>query len=50
MLSPGRIDIFAQLEKIMVRAFNDVYDSAQRYKVDMRTGAQILAVGWRRPA
>jgi len=34
-----------QLEKIMVRAFNDVYETAQRYKVDMRTGAQILAVG-----
>jgi glutamate dehydrogenase (NAD(P)+) len=34
-----------QLEKIMVRAFNDVYESAQRYGVDMRTGAQILAVG-----
>ncbi|HET7433214.1 MAG TPA: Glu/Leu/Phe/Val dehydrogenase [Thermoanaerobaculia bacterium] len=35
----------SQLEKIMVRAFNDVYDTAQRYNVDMRTGAQILAVG-----
>jgi len=34
-----------QLEKIMVRSFNDVYETAQRYKVDMRTGAQILAVG-----
>jgi len=28
-----------------VRSFNDVYETAQRYKVDMRTGAQILAVG-----
>jgi glutamate dehydrogenase/leucine dehydrogenase len=37
--------INSQLEKIMVRAFNDVYETAQRYKVDMRTGAQILAVG-----
>ncbi len=34
-----------QLEKVMVRAFADVYDTAQKYKVDMRTGAQILAVG-----
>ena len=34
-----------QLEKVMVRAFTDVYDTAQKYKVDMRTGAQSLAVG-----
>ncbi|MGN6185779.1 MAG: Glu/Leu/Phe/Val family dehydrogenase [Thermoanaerobaculia bacterium] len=34
-----------QLEKVMVKAFADVYDAAQKYKVDMRTGAQILAVG-----
>ena len=34
-----------QLEKVMTRAFADVYDMSQRYKVDMRTGAQILAVG-----
>ncbi|HEX2831860.1 MAG TPA: Glu/Leu/Phe/Val dehydrogenase [Thermoanaerobaculia bacterium] len=34
-----------QLEKVMVHAFADVYDTAQKYKVDMRTGAQILAVG-----
>jgi glutamate dehydrogenase (NAD(P)+) len=35
----------SQLEKVMVRAFADVYDTAQKYKVDMRTGANILAVG-----
>jgi glutamate dehydrogenase (NAD(P)+) len=35
----------SQLEKVMVRAFGDVYDTAQKYKVDMRTGANILAVG-----
>ena len=35
----------SQLEKIMTKAFNDVYETAQRYGVDMRTGAQILAVG-----
>jgi glutamate dehydrogenase/leucine dehydrogenase len=29
----------------MVKAFADVYDTAQRYQVDMRTGANILAVG-----
>ncbi|HEX7150418.1 MAG TPA: Glu/Leu/Phe/Val dehydrogenase [Thermoanaerobaculia bacterium] len=34
-----------QLEKIMVKAYHDVHDSAQKYKVDLRTGAQILAVG-----
>lgn len=35
----------SQLERIMVGAFNDVYETATKYKVDMRTGAQILAVG-----
>jgi glutamate dehydrogenase/leucine dehydrogenase len=35
----------SQLEKLMVKAFADVYDTAQKYKVDMRTGANILAVG-----
>jgi glutamate dehydrogenase (NAD(P)+) len=35
----------SQLEKVMVRAFADVHDTAVRYKVDMRTGANILAVG-----
>jgi glutamate dehydrogenase/leucine dehydrogenase len=35
----------SQLERIMVGAFNDVYTTAQKYKVDLRTGAQILAVG-----
>ena len=35
----------SQLEKVMVKAFADVYDTAQKYKVDMRTGANILAVG-----
>ncbi len=34
----------SQLEKIMVHAFNDVYETTQKYKVDTRTGAQILAV------
>jgi glutamate dehydrogenase (NAD(P)+) len=27
----------------MVKAFDDVYDTAQKYRVDMRTGAYILA-------
>ncbi|MDQ3282504.1 MAG: Glu/Leu/Phe/Val dehydrogenase [Acidobacteriota bacterium] len=35
----------SQLEKVMVHAFSDVYETAQKYKVDMRTGANILAVG-----
>jgi glutamate dehydrogenase (NAD(P)+) len=34
-----------QLEKVMTNAFNDVYETAKKYKVDMRTGANILAVG-----
>jgi glutamate dehydrogenase (NAD(P)+) len=35
----------SQLERIMVGAYNDVHETAKKYKVDMRTGAQILAVG-----
>jgi glutamate dehydrogenase (NAD(P)+) len=37
-------DVNRRLEKIMVRAFDDVHKTAQKYKVDMRTGAYILAV------
>jgi glutamate dehydrogenase (NAD(P)+) len=37
-------DVNRRLEKIMVRAFDDVYKTAEKYKVDMRTGAYILAV------
>jgi len=33
-----------KMEKIMGKAFDDVYRSAQEYKVDMRTGAYILAI------
>ena len=32
------------LEQTMRKAFRDVYDTAQRYQTDMRTGAYILAV------
>jgi glutamate dehydrogenase (NAD(P)+) len=38
-------DVNKKLEKILGKAFGDVYSSAQDYKVDMRTGAYILAVG-----
>ena len=37
-------DVNRKLEKILGKAFGDVYDSARDYKVDMRTGAYILAV------
>jgi glutamate dehydrogenase/leucine dehydrogenase len=37
-------DVNRRLEKIMVRSFDDVYRTAQEYKVDMRTGAYILAI------
>jgi glutamate dehydrogenase (NAD(P)+) len=33
------------LEQTMKTAFKSVYETAQRYKTDMRTGAYILAVG-----
>jgi glutamate dehydrogenase (NAD(P)+) len=37
-------DVNRRLEKIMVRAFDDVYKTAKRYHVDLRTGAYILAI------
>jgi len=36
--------VINRLEKNMVKAFNDVYKSAQEYKVDMRKGSMVLAV------
>ncbi|MGA9996341.1 MAG: Glu/Leu/Phe/Val dehydrogenase [Pyrinomonadaceae bacterium] len=36
--------IHRTLEQTMRKAFRDVYDTAQRYQTDMRTGAYILAV------
>jgi glutamate dehydrogenase/leucine dehydrogenase len=35
----------SQLERIMVGAFNDVWETSKKYNVDLRTGANILAVG-----
>ena len=37
-------EVNRKLEKIMGQAFSDVHKSSQDYKVDMRTGAYILAV------
>ena len=37
-------DVNRRLEKIMVRAFEDVHKTAQKYRADMRTGAYILAI------
>jgi glutamate dehydrogenase/leucine dehydrogenase len=37
-------DVNARLEKIMVRAFDDVYKIGQKHRVDMRTGAYMLAI------
>jgi glutamate dehydrogenase/leucine dehydrogenase len=37
-------EVNRKLEKIMAKAFADVHNSAREYKVDMRTGAYILAV------
>ncbi len=37
-------DVNRKLEKIMGKAFADVHSAARDYKVDMRTGAYILAV------
>ena len=37
-------EVHRKLEKIMGKAFTDVHNSSNEYKVDMRTGAYILAV------
>ena len=37
-------DVNRRLEKVMVRAFNDVYSTARKFNADMRTGAYILAI------
>lgn len=37
-------EVNRKLEKIMGQAFADVHHSAQNYKVDMRTGAYMLAI------
>jgi glutamate dehydrogenase (NAD(P)+) len=37
-------DVNRRLEKIMVRAFDDVHWMAKKYNTDMRTGAYILAI------
>ncbi len=37
-------EVNRRLEKVMNRAFDDVYNSATKHKVDMRTGAYIAAI------
>jgi len=37
--------VINRLEKNMVKSFNDVYQKAKEYKVDMRKGSMVLAVG-----
>jgi glutamate dehydrogenase (NAD(P)+) len=37
-------DVNRRLERIMVKAFNDVHAMANKHDVDMRTGAYILAI------
>jgi glutamate dehydrogenase (NAD(P)+) len=38
-------EVNARLAQVMQRAFREVHAAAQKYRVDMRTGAYILAVG-----
>ena len=37
-------DVNRRLERVMVKAFNDVHATAKKYDVDLRTGAYILAI------
>jgi len=34
----------AELKKLMIQATNDVYNTSQKYKIDMRNAAMILAI------
>lgn len=38
------VDVNRRLEKVMIRAFDEVYKNAQKHRVDMRTGAYMLAI------
>jgi glutamate dehydrogenase (NAD(P)+) len=37
-------EVNRRLEKIILKAFHDVHATAKKHKVDMRTGAYILAI------
>ena len=37
-------DVKKQLSRIMISSFNDVYKNVEKYRVDMRTAAYILAI------
>lgn len=37
-------DVLAKLEKIMVDAFNEVWDTKEKYSIDMRTAAFVKAI------
>lgn len=37
-------EVLVKLEKIMVRAFNEVWETKEKYKIDMRTAAFVRAV------
>jgi len=41
----SEIEVNKYLERTMTNAFKEVYATAEKYKVDMRTAAYILAVG-----
>jgi glutamate dehydrogenase/leucine dehydrogenase len=38
-------EVNAKLEKVMKRAFREVHETSQKYRVHMRTAASILAIG-----
>lgn len=40
----SEIEVFGKLEKIMVNAFNEVWETKEKYKVDLRTAAFVKAI------
>jgi len=38
-------EVTERMERFIVNAFHDVHREAQRLKIDMRTAAQVLAIG-----
>jgi glutamate dehydrogenase/leucine dehydrogenase len=41
----GEQEVNAKLERVMKRAFSDVYETSRKYRTHMRAGAYVLAVG-----
>jgi len=39
-----KAEVFSKLRHVMTTSFNDVWAAAEKYKVDLRTGAYVVAL------